>query len=322
MTDFMPREGNPTKSEAPFVARPIIIISSHVMAGAVGNRAAAFTLERMGFPVWEVPTVIMPWHPGHGPSTIQKIDPALFASSLEDLARHPDFASVSAIYSGYLGSLEQVEAIAGLVDAYKQANPDGLYFCDPVIGDKEGLYMKEAIAVAIRDQLIPRADIISPNRFELNWLTGSEESNNNGLIEQARKLGRKTTLITSAFALMRNAIANLLIHAEETGKVPLPIMCEHPAIPNPQNGTGDMMASLFLGLKLSGASDELALKKASSGVLEVVTRSASMGYRDLEVARFSDRFYTPMAMVNMRQLGAGPQRTAVRRPPKKPKPLH
>ncbi|WP_394704410.1 pyridoxal kinase [uncultured Cohaesibacter sp.] len=321
MTDLMAQTGNPNARDAPFVAKPIIVISSHVMAGAVGNRAAAFTLERLGFPVWEVPTVILPWHPGHGPGTVQKIDPDLFAKSLEDLSRHPDFASVSAIYSGYLGSLEQVAAIATLVDKFKQANPEGLYFCDPVVGDKGGLYMAEPIAVAIRDALIPRADIISPNRFELNWLTGSAEENNIGLIEQAKKLGRKTTLITSAFALMRNSIANLLIQKGTADKKPLPIMCEHPAIPNPQNGTGDMMASLFLGHKLAGASDEMALKKASSGVLEVVTRSANLGYRDLEVARFADRFHSPMAMVNMRQIGAGPKLTRVRRAPKKPQPL-
>nr|WP_321455328.1 pyridoxal kinase [uncultured Cohaesibacter sp.] len=321
MTDITPQLGNPNMRETPFVAKPIIVISSHVMAGAVGNRAAAFSLERLGFPVWEVPTIILPWHPGHGPGTVQRIDPELFAKSLQDLSRHPDFETVSAIYSGYLGSLEQVEAIATLVDSYKQKNPEGIFFCDPVIGDKEGLYMAEDIAVAIRDHLIPRADIISPNRFELNWLTNSAEENNIGLIEQAKKLGRKTTMITSAFALMRNAIANLLIHAEEGGKAPLPIMCEHPAIPNPQNGTGDMMASLFLGHKLAGASDEQALKKASSGVLEVVTRSAKMGYRDLEVARFADRFQSPMAMVNMRQIGTGPKLSTVRRTKIKPQPL-
>ena len=321
MIDAMPQTGAPKTKDAPFVATPIIVISSHVMAGAVGNRAAAFSLERLGFPVWEVPTVILPWHPGHGPGTVQKINPDLFAKSLEDLSRHPDFGTVSAIYSGYLGSLEQVAAIAKLVDSYKAIKPDGLFFCDPVIGDKEGLYMAKDIAIAIRDHLIPRADIISPNRFELNWLTDSAEENNVGLIEQSRKLGRKTTMITSAFALMRNSIANLLIHDEGDGNTPLPIMCEHPAIPNPQNGTGDMMASLFLGHKLAGASDELALKKASSGVLEVVTRSASMGYRDLEVARFADRFQSPMAMVNMRQIGAGPKLAPVRRTKIKPQPL-
>ncbi|WP_319412401.1 pyridoxal kinase [uncultured Cohaesibacter sp.] len=316
-----PDRGSANSHKAPFEAKPVIVISSHVMAGAVGNRAAAFTLERLGFPVWEVPTVILPWHPGHGPGTVQRINPELFAKSLEDLSRHPDFASVSAIYSGYLGSLEQVGAIASLVDRYKSLNPAGIFFCDPVIGDKEGLYMAEDIAIAIRDHLIPRADIISPNRFELNWLTASAEENNNGLIEQARKLGRKTTMITSAFALMRNAIANLLIHEEETGKTTLPIMCEHPAIPNPQNGTGDMMASLFLGHKLASASDETALKQASSGVLEVVTRSANLGYRDLEIARFADRFHSPMAMVNMRQIGVGPKLTTIRKAPRKPRPL-
>lgn len=44
--------------------KAIIVISSHVVRGSVGNRAAVFALEIFGHPVWAVPTVILPWHQG------------------------------------------------------------------------------------------------------------------------------------------------------------------------------------------------------------------------------------------------------------------
>ena len=280
---------------------PVLVISSHVMTGAVGNRAAGFVLERQGHPVWEVPTIILPWHPGHGPSSRQTIDSKLFAQNLDELTKHPDFARLGAIMTGYIGSLEQVPAMVGLIRKLKAANPQAIYLCDPVMGEERGLYVDERIAEAIRDQLLPLADIITPNRYEFGWMTNGQAEGNSELVNAAPTLGRPTTIITSAFALMRNAMANLLIDLDGSGKVRA-IMCEHPAVPNPPSGTGDMFSALYLAQKLQGASDELALKQASSGVFELVARSAGQGYRDLEVARFGDRFVHPMAMVNMRQI--------------------
>ena len=294
----------PPKTEV----KPVLVISSHVMAGAVGNRAAAFALERLGFPVWEVPTVILPWHPGHGPSTRNTIDGSLFAQSLDDLANHPDFANLGALLTGYMGSVLQVEAVARLVDQLRAANPTFLYVCDPVMGEEKGLYISEDIATSIRGLLIPRADIITPNRFEFNWLTQSTTNTNSDLIEASERLACQTKLITSAFPMMRNAIANLLIDAADNANPNTALMCEHPSIPNPPNGTGDMFAALFLAYRLSGKSNEQALKLASSGILEVVSRSVGQGYADLEVARFGDRFTHPMAMVTMRMVNASPRR--------------
>ena len=307
MIETAANQGHPKQPAAPVEAKAALVISSHVMAGTVGNRAAAFALERLGHPVWEVPTVIMPWHPGHGPSTRQTIDAALFAKSLEDLGNHPDFAKLGAILSGYMGSVDQVDAVAKLIDRLKAANPDALYLCDPVMGEENGLYIAEDIAIAIRDQLLPRADIITPNRFEFNWLTGSTAPHNQGLMEEAEKLGCPTTLITSAFPMMRNAMANLLVSKPSQADKQTAILCEHPAVPNPPHGTGDMVSALFLAHKLEGRSNEQALKQAASGILEVVSRSVREGYRDLEVARFSDRFQAPMAMVNIRLLGTASQ---------------
>ena len=293
-------------SNAPAAHRPpaaVAVISSHVMTGAVGNRAAAFALERLGHAVWEVPTVILPWHPGHGPSTRQIIEAETFSTSLEELTRHPDFASLGALLTGYMGSVAQVEAVARLVDALKAVNPNALYLCDPVMGEENGLYIAQPIAEAIKTLLIPRADIITPNRFEFNWLTGRTATHNEALVETALELARPLSLITSAFPLMRNSMANLLVRAgSDEGSKQAPILCEHRAIPNPPHGTGDLISALYLARTLAGQPDEEALRLSSSALLELIASSVEHGGRDLEVARFGDRFARPMAMVQMRKI--------------------
>jgi pyridoxine kinase len=152
--------------------RAVIVVSSHVARGAVGNRAAVFALETLGFPVWAVPTVILPWHPGHSRAT-RIVPPAdQFAALLADLERAPWLDEVDAVLSGYLGDAAQAEAVASLVTAVKARKPDALFVCDPVMGDSGGLYVPEATAIALRDVLIPLADIATPNRYELEWMTG------------------------------------------------------------------------------------------------------------------------------------------------------
>lgn len=305
------------KTAAPLPAKAVLVISSHVMAGTVGNRAAAFALERMGHPVWEIPTIVLPWHPGHGPATRQVPDPLLFSQSLEDLTQHPDFSSLGAVLTGYLGEASQAAPIAKLVDKLKAANPEALYVCDPVMGEETGLYIPQQTAEAMRDILLPRADIITPNRFEWNWLTQSAASDNMELVKAAQSLDIPKAIITSAFPMLRNSIGNLLVQKAEGDKIPQAILCEHQAIPTPPNGTGDLFAALYLGHQLAGHSDEQSLKLASSGIFEVVSRTRQLEEKDLNLAAFQDRFIRPMAMVNLRSLSTGPKTTPFRKGPKR-----
>ena len=160
-------------AETPDAPRAVIVISSHVARGSVGNRAAVFALETLGFPVWAVPTVILPWHPGHGRAT--RIVPPLdqFTALMADLERAPWLGEVGAVLSGYLGEAGQAEAVASLVAAVKARTPDAVYICDPVMGDSGGLYVPEPTAAAMRDRLMPIADIATPNRYELEWMAGA-----------------------------------------------------------------------------------------------------------------------------------------------------
>ena len=191
----------------------VIVISSHVVRGTVGSRASAFALEVCGYPVWNVPTVTLPWHPGHGPAS-RIVPPAeSFATMLRELGSSPWISEVGAVLSGYLGDESQVDAVAGLVGEIKARNAGATYLLDPVMGDGGHLYIPAPTAESMRERLLPIADIVTPNRFELGWLTGSSGlDRNESMLEAAASLGVQTVLVTSAEAMMRNNTANLLLH--------------------------------------------------------------------------------------------------------------
>ena len=274
----------------------VIVVSSHVVRGAVGNRAAVFALESLGFPVWAVPTVTLPWHPGHGRATRLVPDEQGFAALIADLVNAPWLGEVGAILTGYLGSATQAAPVAALINALKALNPDAVYLCDPVIGDTSGLYVPEATAAAIRDHLMPLADIATPNRFELGWLSGCSLEDNNAVIEAALQLAAPTVVATSAHAMMSGSTGNLLVKSNET------IMAEHRLVDGPTNGLGDLTSALFLARHLSGDSDERALRHTTAAVFEMMARAAKRGANELMLAADASSMGHPMAMVQMRKL--------------------
>lgn len=277
-------------------AAAVIVISSHVVRGSVGNRAAVFALETLGHPVWAVPTVVLPWHPGHGRAT-RIVPPAPeFSALMDDLAESPFLDEVAAVLTGYLGDAAQAPAIARLIDAVKARNPDALIVCDPVIGDAGGLYVPEATATAIRDHLLPRAGLATPNRFELEWLAGARSAGNGELMRMAAALGVPRMLVTSAHAMMDKAQANLLVSARRA------VLAEHRHVDGAPNGPGDLTAALMTGRLLSGQDEESALQAVTSSVFEVLARSVKAGADELRLEAEAHSLIRPMAMVTMRQL--------------------
>ena len=146
--------------------KPVIVISSHVARGSVGNRAAVFALEVLGHRVWAVPTIILPFHPGHGPATRIVPDTGNFEAFLDDLLNSRWINEVGAVLSGYLANAAQAAAVGHFVSTLKARNPGIAYVCDPVMGDfpknmtvggntgadKGSLYIASETAAAIRDQ--------------------------------------------------------------------------------------------------------------------------------------------------------------------------
>lgn len=272
-------------------------MSSHVVRGSVGNRAAVFALERFGFPVWSVPTVILPWHPGHGPATRLVHDDDDFGEFLSDISEAPWLAEIGAVLTGYLANAEQAYAIGRLVKTLKAKNPNILYVCDPVIGDAKGLYVSEETAIAVRDTLVPISDCITPNLFELSWLAQSEAPKSiQSVIDCAKSLKPETKLITSVRSETFCQIGNLLCHKGEAWHV------EHDEVEVPPNGTGDLTAALYLAHRLEGVSPSQNLEKTTSAVLELLKHSVDQSAEELLLVGQAEMLTAPGISLSARQV--------------------
>jgi pyridoxine kinase len=285
-----------TNSQEPETPRAVIVVSSHVARGSVGNRAAVFALETLGFPVWAVPTVILPWHPGHGRATRIVPPSADFASLMKDLENAPWLGEVTAVLSGYLGEASQAGAVASLVRAVKARNPRATYICDPVMGDLGGLYVPEALAAAMRDHLLPIADIATPNRYELEWLSGAKLDDMRSVMAAALEAGPPTMLVTSAPAMIAGGTGNLMLTSNEA------LLAEHRLIEKPPNGLGDLTAAVLLARLLSGQTAAKALQTTTASVFEILARTAKRGADELTLETDSASLSHPMAMVQLRHL--------------------
>lgn len=248
----------------------IIVVSSQVSRGAVGNRIIVPVLEQMGFEVWVVPTVLLPYHPGMGKGTRQVPDLTAFEATLNDLLSS-GIETVRAVVSGYLGEPGQAAAIARFVSALKQRNEAIHYICDPVIGDRGGLYVPEPTAFAIRDHLVPIADIVTPNRYEHNWLTGQQANGLDDWIKSARLLAPAIQLITSAANPDDTQLGNLWV--SPTGVY----YCAHKRFAEVPNGTGDIVSALTAASMVQGMSGPNSLAFIAGGVFAIVRATLNSG---------------------------------------------
>ena len=273
----------------------VIVVSSQVARGAVGNRGMIFALERLGFNVWAVPTVVLPYHPGQGRAERIVPEDAAFARLLRALC-DGELSKVAAIISGYLASPAQAEAIAGLVQAVKAVSPEAIYVCDPVIGDAGGLYVGPEIAGGVRDRLLPLADVATPNAFECAWLAGGGARELSQLAEAARGLGPGKVAVTSVPALMQGHVANMLVSGGET------VLAEHRLVDSRVKGTGDVMAALLTARLLEGGDPAKALEMAAASMFELIAISARQGSDELALAEAQHAIVQPRALVNIRRL--------------------
>jgi len=303
--------------------KPVIVISSHVARGSVGNRAAVFALEVLGHPVWAVPTIILPFHPGHGSATRIIPDADQFSALLDDLAGSRWINEIAGILTGYMADERQVLAASEFIARVKANNPQVRHVCDPVMGDgmyggSGKLYISKATATAIRESLVPLADTITPNRFELSWLTGKTVETHEEAIAAAGNLqgsgSNRNVLVTSMPGFMRGNIGNLLIPAHDNTP---PVFAEHRELENPPNGPGDLTAALFMShmldeehLTASKPPDVAkALRKTTASVFEIVAGAAKRGADELMLETDAASITRPMALVQMRNL-ATPQPAA------------
>ncbi|MGI9408209.1 MAG: pyridoxal kinase [Hyphomicrobiaceae bacterium] len=262
----------------------ILSISSQVVRGAVGNSAAAFALQRLGHTVWQIPTVLLSNHPGHGRFVGGPTGTSEIGALWDGLKAHNWHEEIDAVLTGYMPDRAAVEVVARIVHKLKQARPGLTYLCDPAIGDEpKGLYVDKAAATAIRDELLPLADIATPNRFELAWLTGTPPARNaEEAIDAARAIPAGAVLATSIPADAGDDLSNVL--TDPNGNA----VCRTAQRTDAQKGTGDFFAAVYLGSLLNGQSANTALGTATAAVRHVL--DGSKGHDELQLVEAQDHW--------------------------------
>lgn len=259
----------------------ILSIQSHVAYGHVGNSAAVFPLQRLGFEVWPVHTVQFSNHPGHGAFRGEVFAPEATAGLIEGIAALGVLARCDAVLSGYLGAAETGEAVLEALRLAKAANPATLYCCDPVIGDTgRGVYVRPGVPEFLRDRALPVADILTPNHFELEWLAGGAVTSHEGLLAALaglHRLGPSVVCVTSLRledtpddALDLVVSASGAVHRLRTPRLD----CE-------VSGAGDVTAALFLGHYLRTRNAVKALESAAASVYGLIRHSHDAGSNEI-----------------------------------------
>jgi pyridoxine kinase len=271
----------------------VLSIQSHVVAGHVGNDAAAFTLQRLGIEAWPIHTVQFSNHTGHGSWTGQAFAAAHVRELVDGLDARGLLGRVDAVLSGYVGSAETGEAIADAVRRVKVKNPAALYCCDPVMGDVgRGVFVNSGVPAFFANTALGMADIITPNVFELGLLSGRDPQTQGDLIDAARTLlerGGHIAMVTSARTEAEDRIATLAVTADAAWAVHTPYL---PLNPMP-NGMGDCIAALFLGRYLQHRDIALALSQSVSSLFALVHGTDATMPRDLNLIAMQDQLVKP-----------------------------
>ena len=271
----------------------ILSIQSSVAYGHVGNSAATFPLMRVGCEVWPVLTV----HFSNNTSYPGKKGPLLRPEDVHDVVAGIDdlgvLGRVDAVLTGYQGAPAMGAEILEVVALVKQRNPQAIYCCDPVMGDVgRGMYVLPGIPEFVRDHVVAAADVMTPNHFELNFLTGRESSTLDEVLDAAGELraqGPEVVLVTSVVVdgAADDTVMMVAVDGEGAWGVTTPLLGRT------FTGSGDLTAAMFLAALLDTGSPERAVGRTADVVYSVLERTTQLDQRELALVAAQDDLVSP-----------------------------
>lgn len=269
----------------------ILSIQSAVAYGHVGNSAAVFPLQRLGFEVWPVNTVLFSNHTGYGAWRGRIVELGWVEEIIEGIADRGAIPHARAVLSGYLGDPTLGDVVLRTVARVRGRRPDMLYACDPVMGDEgKGFFVKPGIPEFFKAQAVPAADIVTPNQFELAYLAGMEiKTIADALLaaEKVRLAGPRIVVCTSLETGDPKELGTLAHTAEAS------FACWTPRLPVTLNGTGDAFTALFLGHWLKTGDLAETLERAVAAMYALVETTHRAASRELELVAAQDQLVAP-----------------------------
>ncbi|HUH84815.1 MAG TPA: pyridoxal kinase PdxY [Stellaceae bacterium] len=278
----------------------ILSIQSAVAYGHVGNSVAVFPLQRLGFEVWPVDTVQFSNHTGYGAWRGRAWDADAIAAVIAGIGERGGFARCEAVLTGYLGERALGEAVLDAVAQAKAAQPGALYCCDPVIGDDHGgSFVRPGIAEFFRAAALAAADIVTPNRFELAFLSGRDVASVDDAVAAAAALRARGPRLVLATSLPAGADEIAMLAAGDNGAS----LVTTPRLPLLANGAGDLTAALFLGYFLRGRDPARALGETAAAVHAVIEATLQAGEAELQIVAAQEVFPSPPPRFAVARIG-------------------
>ncbi|MFT4083554.1 MAG: pyridoxal kinase PdxY [Nocardioides sp.] len=278
----------------------ILSIQSHVAFGYVGNSAAVFPIQRLGHEVWPVLTVNFSNHTGYGQWRGPVVAAAEVAAVIDGIEQRGALACVSAVLSGYQGDPAVGAVVLDAVRRTKAANPRALYCCDPVMGDVgRGFFVTDGIPAFMRDEVVPAADVITPNHFELDYLAGGSTATLAEVVAAAdtvRATGPSTVLVTSVITDDPHHLDLVAVSEDGAWTVTTPLL------PISPNGGGDVTAAVFLSHLLLSGDVADALGKTANTLFAILERTLASGRRELELVASQEDIAVPPNRFALRRL--------------------
>lgn len=271
----------------------ILSIQSAVAHGHVGNSAAVFPLQRIGVEVLPVYTVTFSNHTGYGAWRGPMIAPDDVREVITGVEERGALPQIDAVLSGYQGGEGIADVIIEAVAKVKAANPDAVYACDPVMGNaKSGCFVAPAIPELLRDRVVPVADIITPNQFELGYLTRTEPgdlASTLASVDAARAMGPSVVLVTSVERPEREEGTIEMLAVDEKGAW----LVATPHLPMKANGSGDVTAALFTAHYVQTGDAKIALERTVSSVFDLLQNTLDSGERELQLIESQEIYANP-----------------------------
>ncbi len=284
----------------PFVR--VLSIQSSVAYGHVGNSAAVFPLQRLGHEVWPVITVHFSNHTGYGSWRGPLLDPDDVRDVIAGIEERGVLGTADAVLSGYQGDPAVGAVVLDAVERVKAANPDAVYCCDPVMGDVgRGMFVKEGIPEYMREQVVPRADIVTPNHFELDFLSGRRTTTIAEVLDAVdvvRATGPRHVLVTSVMHADSAPGTLDVVAVSDDGAWSLTTSL----LPISPNGCGDLTAALYLAHLWTTGSAPTALERTTSSVYAVLEATLAAGTREIQLVASQEALANPPALFLARRL--------------------
>jgi pyridoxine kinase len=297
----------------------VLSIQSQVVWGHVGNSAATFALQRLGINVLAVPTAIYSHHRGHKTSTGgapagHTLAASEIAALIQGLKARDLYRDCAGVLTGWMGGLAAAEVARLAALEVKSANPAALWLCDPVLGDSDGGIYVSPELVGFYQSAMAEADIVTPNRFELEVLTGQpvrNEADALAALDLILALGPRMALCTG-LEVANGEIATIISVSDPAfaagrgaafaGGRNAAFAAGTPKLDHAPKGAGDLLAALLLGQLCLGASARDALGLAVGAVFDILQLSQGMKSPEMELIQGQDALRAPRAKPEIRTL--------------------